>query len=455
MSLIIQMLKDLEKRRAAERDLPTDITETRHEVNPASPRPVRRTLFVVAILTVFLAGGLLLLIRPTDPSAPIGSLSGPVSPAGSVAETGMAPHPIVSGGEEQPPADQLAVVGRQARLLNVDLFESNSSARLMLEFDRMPRFALKQNQESGQLRISLEGMSAQLPVMNPLQGAMIDNVDLRHSEGNLTLDVALRQAVQVKSLVLPADNFYGQRLLVELTRMQLQVTAPVVATEIQAETVGTLTPGDSQDNAKIENIPAPSMTKVRQAPTAEQLARTAYQRGVAALQAGDRVDAQDQFEQALLEAPDLLEARLALIDLQLNDGNPAVTAVIEAGLTLHLHHPALTMRSAQWLFAAGDAERALLVLEMPPQPALADATDFHALKAALLQENGRFAEAALLYTELLQVDNRRPLWWMGRGIALEQIGDSVQAKQAYRQALVFEGLRPDVRDYLRGRLSVL
>jgi len=81
--------------------------------------------------------------------------------------------------------------------------------------------------------------------------------------------------------------------------------------------------------------------------------------------------------------------------------------------------------------------------------------EYHALLAAVLQETGQYAAAAESYASLLRVNSRQPLWWLGRGIALEQSGKPDQARDAYRRALAIQGLRQDLQDYVRGRLQVL
>ncbi len=109
---------------------------------------------------------------------------------------------------------------------------------------------------------------------------------------------------------------------------------------------------------------------------------------------------------------------------------------------------------ARQLLAQGDAGAALLLLESDV-PEVATHTDYHALMAALYQQEGRPAEAVNQYALLLAQDAEVADWWAGMAIALERSGNPEGARQAYTRALKTFGLHEALARYARERISQL
>ncbi|MCH8499973.1 MAG: hypothetical protein LAT63_15975 [Marinobacter sp.] len=108
--------------------------------------------------------------------------------------------------------------------------------------------------------------------------------------------------------------------------------------------------------------------------------------------------------------------------------------------------------------------RALLALEQPAAalaalqqrlPAVAEHPEYHVTLATLLQQQGRPAEAALLWAELLAWNDAIPGWWIGLAIALEGEQRRDSALRAYQQAVLLPGLDAALENWARTRIAAL
>ncbi len=68
---------------------------------------------------------------------------------------------------------------------------------------------------------------------------------------------------------------------------------------------------------------------------------------------------------------------------------------------------------------------------------------------------GRFAESVVVYHELTLKEPGKAAWWLGLGMALEEIGKPDAAKAAYRQGLAIEGVPLEMRESLSEKLYLI
>jgi MSHA biogenesis protein MshN len=76
------------------------------------------------------------------------------------------------------------------------------------------------------------------------------------------------------------------------------------------------------------------------------------------------------------------------------------------------------------------------------------------LYAGTFTKLGKPADAALAYREALQLNPAQGNWWIGLGVALEQIGDKTGAGEAYQRALQTR-LSTELRDYAQQKSKEL
>lgn len=65
--------------------------------------------------------------------------------------------------------------------------------------------------------------------------------------------------------------------------------------------------------------------------------------------------------------------------------------------------------------------------------------DFTVMRAAALQAQGEYSQAAASYKHLLAFNSQQARWWMGLAVALDADAKFSEAKQAYRNALSLAG----------------
>ena len=187
-------------------------------------------------------------------------------------------------------------------------------------------------------------------------------------------------------------------------------------------------------------------------PTPAQRAERAYAQGLAAMRAGDWAGARRAFGEALEAVPGHPRSAEALARLELRAGRPEeAERVLRAALAAQPGHSALARLLARLLAERGELEAAIATLRraLPGSDAA-----LYGLLGALEQRAGRPAQAAHAYRAALAREPRRAEWWVGLGIALEHLGRSEEAVEAYRRARAL-GLAPALERFVGERLAAL
>jgi MSHA biogenesis protein MshN len=222
-------------------------------------------------------------------------------------------------------------------------------------------------------------------------------------------------------------------------------------------------------------IAAPSMAIARGEPGSALVARTAGPAArsegktynprqaaaklVADAQQLERQGRQEEARTLLLRAlaahPAELTARHMLVQGHLDAGQlDDAQALLSEGLRLHPDQPALTQTLARLKVEKGDVAGAIQLLETARGPAADDAAT-HALLGALLLRVQRYDESARHYLSALRADPGNSSWLVGAGVALEAIGKTADAAEAYRRASTAPGLTPALSAFLGERLARL
>jgi MSHA biogenesis protein MshN len=102
----------------------------------------------------------------------------------------------------------------------------------------------------------------------------------------------------------------------------------------------------------------------------------------------------------------------------------------------------------------GDTKGAVATLEQNA-PALAQEPTYHALLAASYQQTGQWQESAALYRQMVALRPSQSTWQLGLAIALEQLDQSAEAARHYRLALQGLGLDESARRFASERAAAL
>ena len=208
--------------------------------------------------------------------------------------------------------------------------------------------------------------------------------------------------------------------------------------------------GASATAAASQNDPS----VVSQAPQSpEQKDRHLARRLASLVQQGNVGRAVQLLKARVTDGHDWPKSRKALVTALLaNRDYPLAEGLLPPAVTED--YPDLRMLKGRLILATRGAKAALRYLQKNI-PDIDAWPDYHATLATLLQQTGKPARAAKVWSALLQLDNSNAAWWAGFGIALDSSGQPGKARQAYRQALLLPGLNAALNRYIQSRLSQL
>jgi MSHA biogenesis protein MshN len=427
MSLINQMLKDLDSRRAPE--------PPAGGVLPGS-RPASST--ALAPLTLLLAGVIILLVigltyllwqRQETPSAtaPVAithpaptTTPAATAPAGVTRRATTTPPVTVVTPRQPPPVKQPpappppAINSRLTRITPAVVDGSTEPHTLTLRGE-----ALDSNH---QVVVSWDKQERVLP------GERVEWLDATTARIRLTTG---NSDAQWQVALIRPDGSRSEAVGFEV------LAAPTINNELLA------------------NSDSDRMKKVIHPPTAIDRADQLYQQGYRALQQRNSTGAERLWQQALTTAPGHLPSREGLIALYLSQGRKIESGkLLEEGLERHPGHAQFTMLHARLLAEQGDISAALATLEQAMGNSEPQA-DLFALAAALYQQRRDYDNSIRAYQRALQLQPQQGHWWMGIAISLEGAGKPSEAKSAYQEALQRGALSSESRQYVEQRLSAL
>jgi tetratricopeptide (TPR) repeat protein len=452
MSLINQMLQDLEQRRAkAATATPLGGVSVGSGLLPDGGRINYLLLGVVLVLAVVVA--FLIGLQRADRMQVLSVVpaAGPATNTAQSEQSTLAIEaPVVSRVETSQPqpvtteptamAQSVEVravpqVAPQIQELQVRSVEDRT--RILVDIDQRVNFqSSMRDSDNGKslLVLHLAGTQPFTPTQRSFAGTPVHNISSRQAKGNLQLQFHLTAPLQLYRSAME-DREGGARLMVELRALPA----------VKAESL----------DSEVLPSPAEQIEKTVHPLSDAQRAEQLFQRGVAELGSGDRSQAGLTLQSALKIDPAHGRSRETLAALMLNEGRVAeAAAVLSDGLRLTPQATALAKLYARILAEQGDSAAAIAVLEQA-QSADNNDTEYLALLAAFYQREQRHVQAAQTYQRVLQLRPAMASWWMGLALSLESLGESATALAAYQRAQQLGGLSRDVRTFVAERIRLL
>jgi MSHA biogenesis protein MshN len=178
-----------------------------------------------------------------------------------------------------------------------------------------------------------------------------------------------------------------------------------------------------------------------------------YRQAIINLQQGRVAEAQANLTQALEANPANQEARLTLTGLLVdNKRNDEAKATLAAGLAISPEQSDFRMALARLQVEAGDRSAALNNLEQGLAYAKGNA-DYQSFLATLLQRAERHEEAINHYMTALSLNDTSPNSLIGLGISLQAVGKLENAQEAFTRAQASEALSPELSLFVEQRLK--
>jgi tetratricopeptide (TPR) repeat protein len=172
-----------------------------------------------------------------------------------------------------------------------------------------------------------------------------------------------------------------------------------------------------------------------------------------ALANGQRQQAERLLKRLLVQQPGHLAASLLLSQLYLSQNAPQqAEPVILAALQAHPDQPDLITHFTHCLVAE---ERLNEAADYLLKTMHGDYAPHLGLLATIRQRQQQHRQARDYFLRALRLNPQEVTWLAGLGISQEQLGEMDEARQAYRSALSSRKLNLTLKDFVEGRLSAM
>ncbi len=200
---------------------------------------------------------------------------------------------------------------------------------------------------------------------------------------------------------------------------------------------------------------APSIDKQVRPGSSGERAESEYRKAVALFNQGRVSEAYEGLRNALQADAGHMGARLLLTGMLMEQKRfDEAQMLLKEGLALNSAHPQLAMRLARIQVERGELGGAVETLQQAASAA-ADSAEYRGFHAAVLQRLGRHAEAAREFQAALRLAPHSGIWWMGLGISLEEDHRAPEAREAYQRARASGALSPELDQFVARKLRQL
>lgn len=202
--------------------------------------------------------------------------------------------------------------------------------------------------------------------------------------------------------------------------------------------------------------PAGAGIEKRERPlSAAERAEAQFRIGAQAMQQGRMRDAEASFLAALAEDAGHVPSRQALLGIYLEaQRRDEAEVLMRDGLKASPRPPAWAMVLARLEAERGDLIGGINTMQNHLDVGRQNG-DYVALFAALLQKQGRHADAVEQYQNAINLGNAKSVWFMGQGISLRETGRRDEARAAFQRALDGGGLTADLKLFLERQIAAL
>lgn len=332
---------------------------------------------------------------------------------------------------------------------------TNDNTRIIFELSSIPQYQVVQYINPNRLVIDLVNTyltkNVSLPKQKPeilvgLRTAVRNKQDVR-----LVFD--LNDSVTQKNFTLKANKEHGPRLVVDFS-VSASVAAPVT-TPVTGLMIGKVQTVDIPSKVLPDTVSkfTKPITPPGKTTNAIQQSDNKYRQSVTLLRQGRMIEAQNMLRQSLAENSYNLKARQALVGLLVDSGySEEASQWLKDGLALSPEQSSFSMALARIQIELGDSKSARNTLESGLLSAGEEA-NYHAFYAALLQRDGQHDTAIQHYLTALRTNPAMPTWLIGIGISLQTQGNFPDATAAYQRARDTGQLTPQLTQFVEARLK--
>lgn len=405
MSLINNMLKDLEKR-----ENNPQVVAYVPNISLAQKKPFYKkykAVWIGLLLALTLLGLIAVMLRHPSISNPSVTLP-------------EQPHSLAT--PEVKPDDSwlqpASVTG-----ISLQVKDKHTEISFLLNHPTLYRLT-SNNRHELSLFIDNAQLQAALPVINEVNSAL-QGISSQTTDSHIKIKLVLNPGADIQSIRLSDDA---------------KNPALVIALDYHPE-----------NDHLITNLAA----KVVKTPAMRSLLLQHYKNALDYAEKGDYASAIKKLSDLLIADPMYQEARVSLIALLIDQGDPAKAKKwVSEGLRLNPDYAPFTELKARILVNEGKLEEALSLLQSAT-PNMRENPDYHAFIAALYERTNNDLLAVKLYKQLLSINASNANWWFGLGISLDKLGEVNAAIGAYSRALAEGHVSADAITYIKTRMRTL
>lgn len=415
MSLIIDMLKDVDNRRQRLELPPGLVKNGRTRISFNYTPQLKTMLVIIALLTMTTIIIVLARIKTVSHNVAI-----------------PAYHAVTKTNDVALPDKSAAniIINSVSFETKKDTFEIRMllTGTALYQIEQSSNHRIKLTIENAKLQADLPTLVGDDMLVKSIQPVNIDN--------NIDFLIDLNKDTSLISANIQQENNNNELILV----------------------IGTHT--EMNDNVSKSIISAPSSENIAttnsiKSPTEQSLTVAQYERAIKLSETGNPQAAVDIFMKLLQTYPDYHDARIAMAAIILNNGNTAeANKIIDDGLDIEPDYPPLLEIKSRILTSEGKTNEALLLLQSE-HPDINESPDYYVLMAALLNRTEKYEEAVKLYQKLVQIKPHDSSLWFGLGVALDKLGKNNDAMEAYRKASIAGRLNAPALAFLQNRLQIL
>lgn len=189
--------------------------------------------------------------------------------------------------------------------------------------------------------------------------------------------------------------------------------------------------------------------------TTEQQAALYQAEAEDAYLAGDSDKAKQRFQQVLNIQADNNASREQLAAILFGEKRTqSAVNLLQQGLSVSPEYANFRLMLARIYMKNNDKKQAYYYLK-PYQPEVVGHLDYYALLAGLAQNLADLDVAFSAYSKLTEVDPNRAKWWLGLGITADKLQRSAFALNAYQTAQAMGQLSAASRKYIDTRIALL
>jgi len=406
MSLINNMLKDLEKRKSSDRKTPY-ISLIKSEQKSVRLFLKNKIIYIFAILTLFFFISSLFLNKST------GILVKPLSNSQSITNLASNENSAVNQ------LDPITIKG-----VTIQIKDRITEITFLLDHPAL--YQLKYNQFDNQFSLLVQNadLQSELPpaslLSSGIQQLSFDKLD----EGiQFNFDISPNALIKYINMI---DGENNPEIVVGIESVETPSISPLASTHSQVKE-----------------------------PAIQTLLEQRYKTALMSAETGQLHTALQDLKAILQVDPEFNDARVSLAAMLIeSEKKREARELLNEGLKLNPDYVPYIELKARLLVVEGKPDKALDLL-LRTSPPVSEYPEYYGLIAAMYEKTNNNHLSAALYKKLLSYDSHHAGWWFGLGTSFEKLSEPGAAERAYSRALSEGHLPSETISFIQNRLKLL